>query len=138
MDAGDIDAAIARFEAALARYPNKMQLIYDYPDALIAAKRTRDAVAFLERSSCASPTTAACTAPRPKPTPSSATGCSSTSTRASTTRGRATCAARSTQLELAIKAGDGDFYQVSVVETRLRALRRELLEQQREQTTRNG
>jgi predicted Zn-dependent protease len=43
-----------------------------------------------------------------------------------------------TQLELAIKAGDGDFYQVSVVETRLRALRRELLEQQREQPTRNG
>ena len=34
------------------------------------------------------------------------------------------------QLELAAKAGDGDFYQSSVVETRLRALRRELTEQQ--------
>ena len=42
------------------------------------------------------------------------------------------------QLELAVKAGDGDFYQASVVETRLRALRKELLEQQREAGTRNG
>jgi hypothetical protein len=34
------------------------------------------------------------------------------------------------QMELAAKAGDGDFYQYSVVETRLRTLRRELAEQQ--------
>ncbi len=34
------------------------------------------------------------------------------------------------QFELASKAGDGDFYQASVVETRLRTLRRELAEQQ--------
>jgi len=34
------------------------------------------------------------------------------------------------QLELAAKATDGDFYQSSVVETRLRALRRELADQQ--------
>ena len=34
------------------------------------------------------------------------------------------------QLELASKASDGDFYQSSVVETRLRTLRRELAEQQ--------
>jgi predicted Zn-dependent protease len=29
MEAGDLDRAIARFESALVRYPNKMQLIYD-------------------------------------------------------------------------------------------------------------
>ena len=34
------------------------------------------------------------------------------------------------QLELASKAADADFYQSSVVETRLRALRRDLAEQQ--------
>ena len=34
------------------------------------------------------------------------------------------------QMELAAKAADGDFYQSSVVETRLRALRRDLAEQQ--------
>jgi hypothetical protein len=34
------------------------------------------------------------------------------------------------QLELATRATDGDFYQASVVETRLRTLRKELVEQQ--------
>ena len=33
------------------------------------------------------------------------------------------------QLELAVKAGDGDFYQISVAESRLRAVRQELAEQ---------
>ena len=41
------------------------------------------------------------------------------------------------QLELASKAGDGDFYQTSVVETRLRALRQELADQQ-EALAKNG
>ena len=35
------------------------------------------------------------------------------------------------QFELAAKAGDGDFYQISVVESRLRALRKELEEQKK-------
>ena len=41
MESGDLDAAIARFKAALARYPNKMQLVYDYPEALIKAQARR-------------------------------------------------------------------------------------------------
>jgi hypothetical protein len=32
-----------RFESALTRYPNKMQLIHDYPEALIKAGRPADA-----------------------------------------------------------------------------------------------
>ena len=35
------------------------------------------------------------------------------------------------QFELAAKANDGDFYQASVVDTRLRALRREVADQQK-------
>ena len=35
------------------------------------------------------------------------------------------------QLELAIKAADGDFYQISVAESRLRAVRQELAEQEK-------
>ena len=34
LDGGEPDKAAARFEAALARYPTKMQLVYDYPEAL--------------------------------------------------------------------------------------------------------
>ena len=35
------------------------------------------------------------------------------------------------QLELAVKAGDGDFYQISVAESRLRAVRQELADQEK-------
>src|SRR5690349_16925289 len=49
MEAGEYDAAAKRFEGALARYPNKMQLVYDYPEALMKAKRAADASAFAEQ-----------------------------------------------------------------------------------------
>ena len=39
----EVTAQFARYEAALARYPNKMQLIHDYPEALIKAGRPADA-----------------------------------------------------------------------------------------------
>ena len=48
MESGKLDLAVARFKSALARYPNKLQLIYDYPQALAKAGRTREAAAFLE------------------------------------------------------------------------------------------
>ena len=138
LDAGDIALAVARFEAALARYPNKMQLIYDYPDALVAAKRTREAVEFVERQLVRFPTDA-------RLHRTAAKGYAELGNRMQQHRHQAEIYAWQgdlrgavVQLELAIKAGDGDFYQVSVVETRLRTLRRELLEQERDGTTRNG
>ena len=42
------------------------------------------------------------------------------------------------QFELAAKAGDGDFYQVSVVESRLRKLRSDMAELQRNGFGRSG
>jgi predicted Zn-dependent protease len=48
LDGGEPDKAAARFEAALARYPTKMQLVYDYPEALIAAGKPAQAAAFSE------------------------------------------------------------------------------------------
>jgi predicted Zn-dependent protease len=49
MESGDLDGAIARFGKAVERYPNKKQLIYDYPEALIRAGQNQKAVDFLER-----------------------------------------------------------------------------------------
>ncbi|MDR0770995.1 MAG: M48 family metalloprotease [Burkholderiales bacterium] len=49
MESGDLDGAIARFGTAVERYPNKKQLIYDYPEALIRAGQSQKAVDFLER-----------------------------------------------------------------------------------------
>ena len=49
LDSGDLQGAIKRFEAGVARYPNKMQLVYDYPEALLQAGRDADAARFVER-----------------------------------------------------------------------------------------
>ena len=47
---GDVDGGRSRASrAALARYPNKMQLVYDYPEALMQDGRNADAAAFCER-----------------------------------------------------------------------------------------
>jgi len=138
LDAGDLGQAIVRFEAALARYPNKMQLIYDYPDALLAAKRTRDAVAFLERELVRFPSDGRLHRTAAKAYAELGNRMQQHRHQAELYAWQGDLRGAVVQLELALKAGDGDFYQASVVETRLRALRRELVEQQRAGTTRNG
>ena len=138
LEAGDIAEAVARFEAALARYPSKMQLIYDYPDALLAAKRPRDAVTFIERELLRFPSDARLHRTAAKAYAELGNRMQQHRHQAELYAWQGDLRGAVVQLELAIKAGDGDFYQASVVETRLRALRRELLEQQREGNTRDG
>ncbi|MET0682958.1 MAG: M48 family metalloprotease, partial [Casimicrobiaceae bacterium] len=130
MESGKLDLAIARFKSALARYPNKLQLIYDYPQALAKAGRQREAAAFLE--------TELARFPQDGPLHRIAA-------RTFAELGQKQQEHRHQgeyyawqgdfkgavhQFELASKAGDGDFYQTSVVEARLRTLRKELAEQQ--------
>ena len=47
-ESGQRDAAIKRYQAALQRYPNHMQLVYDYPDALIETGQHPQAIQFIE------------------------------------------------------------------------------------------
>ena len=47
MQSGQLKAAIARYQAALVRYPRKMQLIYDYPEALLKDKQPEKAAEFV-------------------------------------------------------------------------------------------
>ncbi|MCB1954201.1 MAG: M48 family metallopeptidase [Rhodocyclaceae bacterium] len=49
MQAGRLDAAIDRYQRALARFPEHRQLIEDYPRALLRANRYQEATAFLSR-----------------------------------------------------------------------------------------
>ncbi|MEP7181406.1 MAG: M48 family metalloprotease [Betaproteobacteria bacterium] len=130
MEAGDLDAAIRRFDSALARYPNKLQLVYDYPEALLKANRPADAVAFLEAQMIRFPDNG----PLHR---TAAQAYAALGKRLQQHRHQGEYYAWNgdlrgavVQFELASKAGDGDFYQSSVVETRLRTLRRELAEQQ--------
>ena len=131
LDSGDLPAAIKRFEAGVARYPNKMQLVYDYPDALIQAGRDADAAAFLEKELLRIPQDG---------------HLHQLAARAYAGLGKKLMEHRHLaeyyawqgnlkgaveQLEIAGKSNDGDFYQASVVDTRLRELRREAADEKK-------
>ncbi len=130
MEAGDLDVAIARFGAALQRYPNKMQLVYDYPEALLRAKRPREAAAFADRELASFPDDGRLHLIAAQAYAELGKKMLEHRHQGEYYAWQGNLKAAVFQLELASKAGDGDFYQASVVETRLRALRRELAEQQ--------
>jgi predicted Zn-dependent protease len=108
-----------------------MQLVYDYPEALLKDKQPAKAAAFLEEQLQRFP------ADGPL---------HQTAARAYAALGKqllehqhqaefyawmGNLKAAVIQLELAVKSGDGDFYQLSAVESRLRAVRQELTEQEK-------
>lgn len=130
MESGDLNTAIARFESALVRYPNKMQLVYDYPETLIKAGRARDAVNFLERELARFPGDGPLHRIAAHAYAELGRKLLQYLHQAEFYAWQGDLRGAVVQLELAAKAGDGDFYQASVVETRLRTLRRELAEQQ--------
>jgi len=108
-----------------------MQLVYDYPEALIQAGRYADAAAFTERQIERFP--------RDGPLHQlAARAYAGLNKQLMQHRHQGEFYAWQgdlkgavTQLELASKANDGNFYEQSVVDTRLRALRREVADQQK-------
>jgi len=130
MEAGDLDLAIARFERALVLYPNKMQLVYDYPEALLKAGRARDAATFLDRELARFPGNGPLHRLAARAYAALGQKLQQYRHQGEFYAWQGDLKGAVVQLELAAKAGDGDFFQSSVVETRLRTLRRELAEQQ--------
>jgi predicted Zn-dependent protease len=137
MDSGDLAGAIARFSAALVRYPNKMQLVYDYPEALLKAGRPRDAVAFLERELVRFPDNGPLHRIAARAYADLGKRMEEHRHQGEYYAWQGDLKGAVNQYELAAKSGDGDFYVSSAVEARLRVLRRELAEQQAAQA-RNG
>ena len=138
MDAGVYAAAVARFESALQRYPNKMQLIHDYPTALIKAGRPADAAAFAERELQRFPAEGPLHEIAAKAYAAQDKRLKQHEHQGEFYVWLGNLPLAITQFELAAKSGDGDFYQVSVVETRLRSLRQEMSEQQKGGFGRSG
>jgi predicted Zn-dependent protease len=130
MDSGKLDAALARFKAALVRYPNKMQLVYDYPDALIKAGRSREAADFVERELARFPNNGPLHRIAARAYAELGKKQQQYRHQGEYYAWQGNLRGAVVQFELAAKETDGDFYSASVVDTRLRALRRELAEQQ--------
>ena len=137
MESGDLDAAIARFGAALQRYPNKMQLVYDYPEALLKAKRPRDAAAFLNLQLVRFPDDGQLHRIAAQAYSDLGNQMEMHRHQGEYYAWQGDLKSAVAQLEIASKAGDGDFYLASVIDARLRTLRRELSEQQAN-SERNG
>jgi predicted Zn-dependent protease len=130
MESGDLQAAIARFESGLARYPNKMQLVYDYPEALLKAGRARDAARFIETELVRFPNDGPLHRIAARAYADLGSNLQQHRHQGEFYAWQGDLRGAVVQYELASKSNDGDFYQTSVVETRLRTLRKELADQQ--------
>jgi beta-barrel assembly-enhancing protease len=131
MQSGQLKAAIARYESALARYPNKMQLVYDYPEALLRDNQADKAVRFLTEALQRYPSDGPLHQVAAK-----AYGAMGKQMLQHRHQGeyyawQGNLPGAIGQLELAVKAKDGDFYQVSVAESRLRDMQQELADQKK-------
>jgi predicted Zn-dependent protease len=131
MDSGDLPGAIRRFEAALGRYPGKMQLVYDYPEALVQAGRNADAAAFAERELARFPSDGPLHRIAARAYANLGRGMQEHRHLGEYYAWQGNLKGAIDQFELASKAKDGDFYLASVVDARLRALRRDARDQEK-------
>jgi len=138
LETGDVNGAIKRFEAGVARYPNKMQLVYDYPEALLRAGRNADAAKFVDRQLTRFPGDGPLQRLAARAYAALNKQMLAHRHQAEYYAWQGNLKGAIDQLEIAAKAGDGDFYQASVIDTRLRALRREVAEEKKSAFGQNG
>ncbi len=131
MGGGEYAAAAKRFEAALQKYPNKMQLVYDYPEALMKDKRPAEASAFVERQLVRFPDNGQLHQIAARAYAEQNMRLKEHEHQAEYYAWMGNLSLAISQLELASRAGDGDFYQVSVVEAKLRKFRAEQADMQK-------
>jgi beta-barrel assembly-enhancing protease len=129
MQSGQLKAAIARYQAALVRYPHKMQLVYDYPEALLKDKQPQKAAAFIEEQLQRLPNDGPLHQLAARTYAALGKHLLEHEHQAEFYAWQGNLKGAIMQLELALKAGDGDFYQISAAESRLRAVRQELADQ---------
>jgi len=128
---GQLKAAIARYQTALVRYPRKMQLVYDYPDALLKDNQAAKAAGFVSEQLQRFPSDGPLHQLAARTYAALGKQLLQHQHQAEFYAWQGNLKAAVMQLELAVKAGDGDFYQISVAESRLRAVRQELAYQEK-------
>ena len=138
LESGDVDGAFKRFAAGVARYPNKMQLVYDYPDALLKAGRNVEAARFAEQQLARFPHDGPLQRIAAKAYAALDKQMLAHRHQAEYYAWQGNLKGAIDQLEIAAKQKDGDFYQASVVDTRLKALRREEADEKKSAFGRQG
>lgn len=131
MQSGQLKAAIARYQIALQHYPAKMQLVYDYPEALLRDKQPAKAAAFLVEQLRKYPGDGPLNELAARSYAALGKQLLQHQHQGEYYAWQGNLRAAVAQLELAVKAGDGDFYQISVAESRLQQMRQELASQEK-------
>jgi predicted Zn-dependent protease len=120
---GESSAALANYAAALIVHPSYRALTYDYAEALIANRQSEAALALLDRQLALSPQDGRLYALQAKSYASLGKRLLQHKAQAEAYVRRGHLGAAIEQLQIALRAGDGDFYQLSAAEARLRELR---------------
>jgi predicted Zn-dependent protease len=131
MQAGQLPQAIARYESALARYPAKMQLVYDYPEALLKNNQAEKAARFASEQLQHYPNDGPLHLVAARAYAELGKEMLQHQHQAEYYAWQGNLQAAIVQFELAVKSHDGDFYQASVAESRLKAIREELSDQKK-------
>jgi beta-barrel assembly-enhancing protease len=131
MQANQLPESIARYENALARYPAKMQLVYDYPEALLKNNQAEKAAKFATEQLQHYPNDGQLHLVAARAYAALGKEMLQHQHQAEYYAWQGNLPAAIVQFELAAKANDGDFYQSSVTESRLRAIREELNDQKK-------
>jgi predicted Zn-dependent protease len=122
-EAGQYDAALSLYRAALKRFPNHRALVYGYIEALLQSRQYAEALKAAGDRLRTAPTDVHLYELQ-------AQGYAALGKRFLSHQAQAEAYARQgnlssaiDQLQIAIKSGDGDFYQLSMAEARLKQLR---------------
>jgi len=130
---GDAAGALATLKAAISRYPNRRPVVYAYASALQAAGRVPDALALLAEQLRFYPRDARLHALQARAYAAQGKRLLQHRSQAEVYALQGSLVAAIEQLQLAQTAGDGDFYEHSAVDARLRTLRDEHQAELREQ-----
>ena len=120
MQSGQLKAAIARYQIAIERYPAKMQLVYDYPDALLRNNQADKAAGFLSQQLQRFPSDGPLHQIAARVYAALGKQLLQHQHQGEYYAWQGNLRAAVTQFELAVKSSDGDFYQMSAAESRLR------------------
>lgn len=125
MESGALDKAIKRFHDSLNRYPNKKQLVYDYPEALFKANRFREAANYLETALARFPDDGQLHEKAARIYEKLNIGYKEHRHLGEYYAWLGTYPAAIDQFEIALKDKDASFQDLSIIESRLRAVRQE-------------
>jgi predicted Zn-dependent protease len=120
---GESSAALAHYAGALVVHPSYRALTYDYAEALIANRQAEEALRVLDQQLARSSQDGRLYALQAKSYASLGQRLLQHKAQAEAYVRRGHLGAAIEQLQIALRAGDGDFYQLSAAEARLRELR---------------